>query len=176
METFNLSLFKAGIWSPNGITKSKHPLQRSTAKDCFLGKESMQQRGWVPGGHCHPLPSTATQQPSRAPQSGMVYPCIINFHQFFICFFHIFPIELDITWYILEVSIGIHRYPGIFRHDQPPEFRLSMRPCARWCHLSWSYCSHLWPCCLLANWITTAAFAYEIPLVFLDVFGVFLEM
>jgi hypothetical protein len=76
----------------------------------------------------------------------------------------------------LEVSIGIHRYPGIFRHDQPPEFRLSMRPCARWCHLSWSYCSHLWPCCLLANWITTAAFAYEIPLVFLDVFGVFLEM
>jgi hypothetical protein len=98
------------------------------------------------------------------------------FINFSYVFFHIFPIELDITWYILEVSIGIHRYPGIFRHDHPPEFRLSMRPCARWCHLSWSYCSHLWPCCLLANWITTAAFAYEIPLVFLDVFGVFLEM
>ena len=175
METFNLSLFKPGIWSPNGITKSKHPLQRSTAKDCFLGKESMQQRGWVPGGHCHPLPSTATatfKGTSKWHGLSMHHQFSSMFHMFF----HIFPIELDITWYILEVSIGIHRYPGIFRHDQPPEFRLSMRPCARWCHLSWSYCSHLWPCCLLANWITTAAIAYEIPLVFLDVFGVFLEM
>ena len=176
METFNLSLFKPGIWSPNGITKSKHPLQRSTAKDCFLGKESMQQRGWVLGGHCHPLP----QQP-RAPQSGMVYPCIINFHHFSYVF-HIFPIELD----ILIHFGGIHRYPSVSRHFQtrptsrvqaideamcemvPSFLKLLQSPLTV---LSLGQLDH--HCCFcLWNPISVFGCFWK----FLDVFGVFLEM
>ena len=112
--------------------------------------------------------ATATTGTSKWHGLSMHHQC----SSLFICFPY-FPYW---TWHNLihfggiPVSIGIHRYPGIFRHDQPPEFRLSMRPWARWCHLSWSYCSHLWPCCLLANWITTAAFCLWNPI---SVFGCF---
>ena len=178
METFNLSLFKPGIWSPNGITKSKHPLQRSTAKDCFLGKESMQQRGWVPGGHCHPLPSTATatfKGTSKWHGLSMHHQFSSMFHMFF----HIFPIELDITWYILEVS----RYPsvsiGIPAFSDTTNLQSSGY---RWGHVR---DGAIFPEATAVtfdravSWPTGSPrllFAYEIPLVFLDVFGVFLEM